>query len=182
MMRYVIWITVIIMAILLRVWLATSKELSFDESFTITLGLGLDLSRAVYQFSQPVMQHPVQILESFSALKGMANLANLSVYLADLNPPLYFLITGPWILATSMQTLWLRLPVVIMSLGSAYYFYRLLTRFVSKTFALFGLAVMAFSSIHLFYGALARPYEMMLLLALVATLTLLNRNSLASGS
>lgn len=76
----------------------------------------------------------------------------------DGHPALVQIFEYYWIQLFGNSVFVVRLPFVLVSVGSCIYFYRLLTVWINKNAALFGLALFIPSYIFVLYAQIARPY------------------------
>lgn len=100
------------------------------------------------------------------------NLIELLSYLRkhDWQMPLNYLLTFPFIKSGFHHPLWLRLPSLIFSFLSLFFFYLYCRKRMNKIFAWSGVALLASSFLSLKYAFSMRPYGLFLMLCCLALL------------
>ncbi len=166
-----------LLAFALRYYFATEKSIGFDEWITYTTSLGIlhPESSLLFNpktvvtaahFKQAIQQLPLDSTGSLTnILKALEN---------DLNLPAYFVLMGTWLkMVSQFSPLLLRLPSILMNVAcipALVFLGRQLA--VPKTGWMCAL-LFAIVPYAIFYGTDARPYSLIILLALIGSIGVL---------
>ena len=110
-----------------------------------------------YGFSDWSLSNDELSAISRTNFNSFSELINKGIWV-DGHPALVQIFEYYWIQLFGNSVFVVRLPFVVMSVGSCIYFYRLLTMWINKNAALFGLALFIPSYIFVLYAQIARPY------------------------
>ena len=110
-----------------------------------------------YGFSDWSLSNDELSAISRTNFNSFSELINKGIWV-DGHPALVQIFEYYWIQLFGNSVFVVRLPFVLLSVGSCIYFYRLLTIWLNKNAALFGLALFIPSYIFVLYAQIARPY------------------------
>lgn len=147
-------------------------ERSWPTKYVVAAIFLLGASLRIWKF---IEGGPVSFDEAWSYWLGSKALSDLFRIMAtDKHPPLFYLLMHFWNSSYHSES-WIRIPSLLFSLSSMWFFYLLLKKFTdSKAVIIVGFLLFAFSHDQVEYGAYARMYSLATMLAIIAVYSFFN--------
>lgn len=136
----------------------------------ISIILVLALLLRIWNLNQSFwLDEAAQVIESARPLYKQFDIS------ADFHPPLYHLLLHFW-LYLGRSEIWIRLPSVLMGIGSIYLLYKLGQLLFSVKVGALASFFLSVSAYHIWYSQEARPYMLFVFVSLLSTYFLLKKS------
>ena len=137
----------------------------YRDSFILLGILLVAFSLRIYQLGT----ESLYLDEAFSVRTSSNSFGQLlKASLADINPPLYYLLLHYWMLLFGSSEFWVRLPSVLFGTCSVAVLYKLGSILFNKVTGLISASILALSAWQIYSSQTARTYSLMVLLTLLS--------------
>ncbi|MFT6166990.1 MAG: hypothetical protein ACJAV5_001483 [Vicingaceae bacterium] len=127
------------------------------RDYTAAIFILIGAALRFYGFSEWSLSNDELSAISRTNFSSFSELVNKGIWV-DGHPALIQIFEYYWVHSCGNSAFSIRLPFVLMSIGSCIYFYRLLSVWLNKNAALIGLALFVPNYLFVLYAQIARPY------------------------